>query len=70
MGLALEESVDELQKLESNSIDVYLDENLLEFLNQNGKVNIDYRNSTIGRGGFLITVGESDCNSGGCGESC
>ena len=69
LGLALEESIEGLKKLESNSIQAYLDANLFEFLEQNGSVTIDYMNHATG-GGYRITVGESDCDSGGCGGSC
>lgn len=69
MGLALEESIEGLKKLESNSIEAFLDENLIEFLNQNGRVTIDYSQYPYGGGGYRITVGEEGCGSG-CGGSC
>ena len=70
LGLALEESTEGLEMLESNTIKAYLDSNLIEFLNQNGSINIDYQNHAGGRGGFLITVGENNCNPGSCGSDC
>ena len=68
--MALEESTEGLEKVESNSINLYLDKNLKEFLEQSGTVTIDYRSYPSGGGGYMITVGSGCGDSGGCGGSC
>ena len=69
--MTLEESVEGMEKMESNSITAYIEPRLLEFLNTNGNIVIDYRNSMYG-GGYTITVGDGGgcSDSAGCGGSC
>ncbi len=67
--MALEESTDGLEKEESNSITVYLDGKLKEFLEQTGIVTIDFQSYPSGGGGYMITVG-GGCDTGSCGGSC
>lgn len=66
--MALDESIDGLEKLESNGIEAYIDPGLKEFLQQFKGINVDY----IQRGsmaGFAVSVGGgSDCSSGSCGS--
>ncbi len=42
MGLALEESTQDLEKLESNGISAFVDHKLEQLLKQFGEINIDY----------------------------
>lgn len=68
--MALEESIDGLTKLESNKIVAYVEPQLRDYLEQNGKVTVDYRENSFGGGGYLLTVGESNCDTGACGGGC
>lgn len=66
--MTLDESTEGLEKLESNNITAYIEPKLLQFLNSNGNIVVDYRSSNYG-GGYTITVGENNCSdscSGGC----
>lgn len=66
--MALDESIDGLEKLESNGVAAYIDPGLKEFLNQFDAINVDF----IQRGqmsGFSVSVGSGgDCSSGNCGS--
>lgn len=64
MGLALDESVDGLEKLEHNGIETYIEPGLKEFLTQFEAISIDH--VTIGgRSGFVVKAG-AGCDSGSC----
>ena len=66
--MALEESVDGMEKIESNGISAYLETSLKEYVAQLGKITVDYRKNAMGQGGYSITLGDGDggCGSGGC----
>ena len=67
MGMTLDESTDGLTKFETDGINFYLEPKLVEFLNGQGNINIDFV-SHQGRQGYRITVGDGDgCSSGSCG---
>ncbi len=66
MGLALEESTQDLEKLESNGINAFVDPKLKQLLKQLGKINIDYISNALQGSGFSIKVGNGSCGSGGC----
>ncbi|MBD3403915.1 hypothetical protein GF420_13565 [candidate division GN15 bacterium] len=72
MGLALDESVDGLEKLENNGVATYIEPGLKEFLSQFEGVLIDHV-TMGGRSGFIVKVGgagecgDSGCSSGSCG---
>ena len=67
MGLALEESTQDLEKLESNGISAFVDPKLKQLLKQFGEINIDYiSNAPPVAGGFSIRVGNGSCGSSGC----
>lgn len=70
--MALEESVDELEAVESNGVTAYIDANLKAYVTELGGINIDFV-SRDGGGGYMVTVGDpndvSGCGSGGC-SSC
>ena len=68
--MALDESVDKLEKLEDNGITAYIDPNLKEALSQFGHINIDFVRRPDGSGGYMIRAGEpGDCSQSGC-EGC
>ncbi len=71
MGLALDESIEGLEKIESNGIGAYIDPNLKTFLGNYGEIKIDYINQDFGPRGFIIRVGDTSCGTGdgGC-SSC
>lgn len=65
--MALEESIEGLEKIEYNSISIYIDSQLRIFIEQNDKVNIDFKEYPSGGGGYLITVGVDGVpKSGNC----
>ena len=65
MGMALEESTDGLEQLESGGVTAWIDPGLKEFLTKYGQISIDYVDS-MGNQGFMIRVGSEDCSSKGC----
>jgi Fe-S cluster assembly iron-binding protein IscA len=72
LGLALDESTENLDKIESNGINAFIDPNLLKFIENYGDINIDFVNPEGGQGGFMIKLSNAgDCGTGegGC-SSC
>lgn len=72
LGLALDESTENLEKMEANGIKAYADPNLLKFIANYGDINIDFVNHEFGQGGFMIRLsnaGECGSDKGGC-SSC
>jgi len=68
--MALDESTEGLEKLESNGIGAFIDPNLKTFLSNYGEIKIDFVNQDFGPRGFTIRVGNDSCGSdGGC-SSC
>lgn len=65
--MALDESVGNLEELESNGIQAYIDPKLREALTQFGEISVDYvRHGDMG-GGFMISVGSGgSCGDGSC----
>jgi hypothetical protein len=64
--MALEESTDNLERLESNRVNAYIDRELLLHLKHLGDINIDYATDLMGRSGYRIFLGEDQCASGEC----
>ncbi len=56
MGMALEESNQGLEKLESNGINAYIDSGLYQMLTQRGNIYIDFVTDRYGGEGFTIAV--------------
>ena len=68
--MALDESTENLVKLENNGIVAYIDANLRESLQQFGAINIDFVTRPDGQGGYMIRAGQpGDCNPDNC-KSC
>lgn len=61
MGMALDESTENLEKVESNGVEAYIDPKVIEYLKKFGNVNVDFVTSPQGSG-YQITVGDP----GGC----
>jgi hypothetical protein len=66
--MALDEPTNELEKLDSNGIIVYMDPRLKEHLVQFGAVKIDYVTNPNGQSGYSIQIGDG-CGPGAC-EGC
>lgn len=65
--MALDESIENLDKIESNGVTAYIDPNLLAALEQFGRINVDYVRRPDGSGGYMIRAGQpGDCSSDGC----
>ena len=56
MGMALDESTEGLEKLNSNGINAWIDPQLKTYLSQIGEINIDYVTNEYGSG-YMVTVG-------------
>ncbi len=68
--MALDESTNNLVKLEDNGIVAYIDPNLRDALQQFGAINIDFVTRPDGQGGYMIRAGQpSECNPDSC-SSC
>lgn len=73
MGMTLDESSEDLDKLESNGITAFIDPKVLVYLEQFGAINIDYV-SQNGQSGYMVKVGAASCGpdsgadgaAGGC----
>jgi len=63
--MALDESTEGLEELASNNVIAFIDPKLNEYLTKVGDINIDYVTNQTGSG-YMITVGETKCNQGGC----
>lgn len=66
MGMALEESIEGMEKLESNGVVAYVESGLLTLVKKLGKISVDYRSNPAGGGGYVVTVGEGGCGSCSC----
>ena len=67
--MALEESIDGLEKIEANGVSAYIDPNLKAFLNQFGSINVDFIQREVGSSGFTIKVGSGDSGCSSCGSA-
>ena len=66
MGMTLEESVEELEAIESNGIKAYIESDLYELISQRGDIYVDVLFDQYGGRGFHIAVKKtadekSDC---------
>ena len=69
LGMALDEPTNEMEKLESNGIEAYIEKRLKDFLIQYGSINIDFVNHPTGSG-FTIKAGDGNPDCGSCGGTC
>jgi Fe-S cluster assembly iron-binding protein IscA len=65
MGMALDESIENMQKLESNGVEAYIDPKVADSIKSMGDISIDFVTRPEGSG-YSIKVGDPDCSSGGC----
>ena len=63
--MALDESTDGLEKLDSNGISAFIDPKLLEYLKKIGNINIDFLTNEYGSG-YTVRVGDLQCGQGDC----
>ena len=66
LGMALDESTENMEKLESNGVTAYIDRALNEHLAGTGDINIDFIQMENGPSGYQIVVGEKKCGDGSC----
>lgn len=65
--MALDESINELEMLESNGITAYIDRKLHQSMEQFGQINIDFITQPDGTGGYMINAGQpGNCSESGC----
>jgi hypothetical protein len=69
MGMALDESTENLDKLESNGIIAFIDSRLNMQLSQFGDINIDYVTTPTGQSGYRIQVGSDNCKGCSCDDT-
>ena len=66
--MTLEESIDGLEKLESNGVTAWIDPRVNEYIAQLGGINVDFIDDGTRRG-YVLTAGkapEGGNNCGGC----
>ncbi len=66
MGMALEESNDGLEKLESNGINAYIDSGLYQMITQRGNIYVDFVTDRYGGEGFTIAVKRTPDEKSSC----
>ena len=68
--MTLEESIDGMEKLESNGVIAWIDPKVKEYVGQLGDINIDFVDDGTRRG-YVIAAGKSadgkDCGGCSCG---
>jgi hypothetical protein len=67
MGMALEESIEGLEKLEANGIDAYIDSGLYEMISRRGDIYVDFRDDHLGGKGFRISIKRTADEKRSCG---
>ena len=64
--MTLDESVDGLEKLESNNVTAYIDSKLHENLTQLGEITVDFITNEMGQSGYMVTIGKPGQGCEGC----
>jgi Fe-S cluster assembly iron-binding protein IscA len=64
--MALDESTENMDMLESNGVTAYIDKALNQHLVSAGDINIDYIEMENGPSGYRIVIGENKCGDGSC----
>ena len=66
MGMALEESVEGLEKLESNGISAHIESGLYELISQRGNIYVEFITDGHGGKGFKVSVKRTAQESSDC----
>lgn len=66
MGMALEESVEGLEKLESNGISAHIESGLYELISQRGNIYVEFISDGRGGKGFKVSVKRTAQESSDC----
>ena len=64
--MTLDESVDKLDKLDSNGITAFIDPSLNGELTKLGDIKVDFITNDSGQSGYVVSVGEPGAGCGGC----
>jgi len=65
--MALDESIESLEPLESNGVTAYIEPGLKQALQQFGEINVDFVRRPDGSGGYMIRAGNpGDCSPDKC----
>lgn len=68
MGMALDGSVETLEKIENNGVTAFIDPNLRAYVEELGGVTIDFVQTDDGRSGYSVRTGPPDADpSSACG---
>jgi len=70
LGLALDDAVENFQKLESNGVTAYIEPNLHKETEKMGDITIDFVTNDLGQTGYKIFVGEPGGGCGSCSCGC
>jgi hypothetical protein len=64
--MTLDESVDELARLEYNGVIAYIDPRLKTELAKLGEINVDFITNEAGQSGYVVSIGEPGAGCAGC----
>ncbi len=64
--MTLDESVEGLEKLDSNNITAYIDGKLHKDLSELGDIMVDYTTNEMGQSGYMVTLGKPGQGCDGC----
>ena len=56
MGIALDESTEGMEKLESNGVEAYINPKLYETVSQRGNIFIEFGTDRFGESGYSIAI--------------
>ena len=66
LGMTLDESIEGLDKFDSNNITAYIDPRLNAELVKLGDIHVDFVTNETGQSGYMVTVGEPCSGCAGC----
>jgi hypothetical protein len=64
--MTLDESVEGLERLDSNNITAYIDGQLHENLSKMGDIYVDFITNPTGQSGYMVTIGRPGQGCEGC----
>jgi len=64
--MTLDESVEGLERLESNDVTAYIDAHLHKDLSRFGDIHVDYVTNPTGQSGYMVTIGKPGQGCEGC----